>query len=101
MNATGGVNRPISNSRPPADSRIADRPINEKTCISPIANGGKPKSFEVPCSKNRSPATILRTLNRRGDQADQVASSCISLVLSHDAQKLGARGQNATYFATD
>src|SRR5882672_8739483 len=69
MNAAGRVKRPSRISRPPTISITPAAPSREaSSTVAPLADGGIPKSFCVPCSRYRNAVTTRRTLSRCGDQ---------------------------------
>src|SRR6185369_5346677 len=73
INATGRVNRPTRISSPPKNSSTPATPINESHeklggCW-PLP--GIPKSFWLPCCRNRSPMTMRMMLRTRGDHVEQ------------------------------
>jgi len=50
----------------PHEFQDALNTISESSAGAPWSDGGKPKSFCVPCSRNRSPVIIRNTDNIRG-----------------------------------
>src|SRR3954465_1427449 len=81
MNAAIRVNKPMVTSTPARHS-ITPAATSSGGSGPGIGNGaGKPKNFDSPCSRNRSPTTIRRSASNCGCQRESQVNSIFVLRL--------------------